>query len=326
MVNNHADIVGGEDEQNDAGEYVEDMADDGATWVWPHPKDVEEKGAPRAGVRPPSGPLAPLALKAVETVRALRAEIAAHGAGAGGDKLAKLLHTLKGISGGNAAGKQQLAMWNTGGIGYACYKEGAAKLLVGILREGRPADLATAYAALSLAYVACDETIQHAFLQLGAVPALVKILTPDTPPFTLGCAADALSSLFNIGDACAEAVRCNALPALIAIVESCVPVVHSIVAAADTANHHRAAAGAGAGDGQPPSSSPSSPPPSPDIDPHRVAYTAVECIGGLAVELNLRHSCAAAVPVVGLYKLNPVVTRSLNPPGFNPFDGLLTSL
>jgi hypothetical protein len=68
------------------------------------------------------------------------------------------------------------------------------------------------------------------------VPALIRILTPTTPPFTLGCAADALSSLFNVTAGCAAAVACDALPALIAIVESCIPVVQSIVSAAEGAN------------------------------------------------------------------------------------------
>jgi len=55
---------------------------------------------------------------------------------------------------------------------------------------------------------------------------------------------------------CAMAVECNALPSLIAIVESCVPVVESIMSAAAEADRL-----------VPPGAPP---PPPPDIDPHRV--------------------------------------------------------
>ena len=40
------------------------------------------------------------------------------------------------------------------------------------------------------------------------------------------------------------------------------------------------------------------PAPPPDIDPHRVAYTTVEAIGGLAWEVTFRESSAAAVPAL----------------------------
>lgn len=300
-----------------------------ADFLWLHPKDLSD---PRSSTGESS--LAELARKAGDTVQEIVAEVDAHGAGSGGRKLANLLYTLKSI--GSQTGTRQLEKWDKGGIGYAAYKAGAVRVLVDILRQGDPDNLATAYAALSLAYVACDETIQLSFVQHGAVPALIKILVPQTCAFTLGCAADALSSLFNITEGCAEAIDRGALPALVSIVDSCVPVVQSIVSAAQSAEHHtmqnvrslkRDRQSLSRPDslemkiledqetslynqtdaitywrsllkGETPNSPDAAALPVPNIDPHRVAYTAVEAIGGLAWEYDFREACAAAVPVL----------------------------
>jgi len=63
--------------------------------------------------------------------------------------------------------------------------------------------------AWSLAYAACDDTIQLSAVLYGAVPVLVKLLYPENSPFLLGCAADALSSLFNITQAGRGRVSCQ---------------------------------------------------------------------------------------------------------------------
>ena len=251
---------------------------------WPHPWDENHfHGGERLKAN---------AIRAAEAVVDLGADVRERGAAAGGEIRARLVAKISSIH--NSTGTRQLALWDETKTGYAAYKQGLLGMLIAMLEEMDPADVALPDVATCLAYAACDDLIQLQAVKLGVVPTLIKLFTSENMhhPKLLAAVADAMSSVLNTSEGCDEAIRIGGMNNVVDVLSSCVPAVEATAAAAALAmknKRHGALAECATAAEEPPV---------PDVDPHRVAFAAVEVVNSAAWDAKYRPFCVAAVPVL----------------------------
>jgi hypothetical protein len=253
---------------------------------WPHPLDSKYFGAPEAVVER----LPTLGQRAVELTQGIHALLHEWGVDThdaeGGIPLTaaqrrRLLVELAQLStlGNTREGTRRMELYESESVGYAAYKTGALDFLVDLIRwDIKNFGDVVGEASHCIAYICCEDTVQCAAINLGAMDVLTTVVM-DVDNLGLSSlvrakVTDAFSSLMNRREGMRIAMDRDALPRLVQIVDRFVPHMQSVVNAARERGQV------------------------PEIDPHRSLYTTVEAIGGLAYEREHRETCVQAVPTL----------------------------